>query len=495
MRRRPLLPFLLLAVASSASAADYTLSVSRGVASSASEAVVDVRLSHTKSEIAAVAFVLRYDPAKIEIAPATNAASDVTVQPPSIATNVSASGAGRTGIVLFDPIPPIDTIPSGTAVSIRFRILDARGGWIPITIEDAPDASDRHGKRIPAENFAVRAGGIAIAPTRASLRAEPASIELGEMPTRAVASRKVTILNDGNHELDITAAYLRGEGPFRIAGEIPRRLAAGAAETITIEFDGSEPALHNAELVIETSVAAMTLRLPMSVTVLPEDVRLLGSRFLIPAVARIDGANGSRWLTEASFHNPSESEHRIRITPLSGGGSIERTIASRATIFFEDLYGATGRNDAFNGAMLVESSSPELLIAAATVNAKPGGGRLAQTVPAIAWKDLFHGSERARLQTLRNDPNIRTNLTLINAGMRAITLKLTARDEAGALIGESEYVMGPAVIRNATDFLARSSSGRPVTITIEADLPGAVFHAYASEVDSRTGAPLFQSAR
>lgn len=486
---------LLLAAATTASAADYTLIVSQGVATSAKEAIVDVRLAHSKDEIAAVAFVLRYDASRVEIAPAMNALSDVTVRPPSIATTVSPSGAGRMGVVLFDPLPPIETIPNGTSVSIRFRILDPGDGWIPITIEDAPDASDRAGRRIAAEKFEIRAGGIVIAPRRASLRSEPPSIDLGEIASRRGASRRVTILNDGNQDLDIASISLRGDGPFRIVGETPRRLTAGSAQSMTIEFGGSDPASHKAELVVETTEMRTSLRLPISVTVLPEDVRLLESRFLIPAVARIDGANGSRWVTEASFHNPAETEHMIRISPLSGGASIERRIAPHATVFFEDLYAASNRNGTFNGAMLIESSSPELLISAATVNARPEGGRLAQSVPAIAWKDLFHGAESARLQTLRNDPNVRTNLTLINAGAKAITLTLTARDDSGAIVGEGAYVMGPAVVRSASDFLARSASARPVTITIEADLPEAVFHAYASEVDNRTGAPLFQGAR
>jgi len=489
------------------SAKSYKLEASRAVSRAGAEASIDVRFSADQVEVGAIAFFLAYDPTRIQLSQAqspSGTTENVVLKPRNnaLATSVTQSLGGRLGIVVFDASPPVGAIPSGTTVNVRFRVLPGADGFIPIRIEDVPDASDPTGRILDTSIAILSHGGVFVSPTRASLRAAPSQIDLGELPPGRSFTRSVTLVNDGNIELQLKDITLTGSNAFRITSDIrATKLEPGTATSVEVEFAGGEPSSQNALITAEAEVGDTTiplLQIPIRASVVPPDVSLLQYRRLIPAVARTAGASGSFWVSELSIHNPTESRQTVMLSLLpESTSSLTLRLNPWETKFFSDVLATPElRRESFAGALVLHSSSAEIIVRSSTVNLRPEGGRLGQTVPALEWKELFHGRETATLTAIRNDPGARTNVTLMNAGEVALTLTLTARNASGANIGATSYVVGPGEIRNTSDLLARLNAGiEPFTLSIRCDNDSGIYYAYASEIDNRTGAPVFQSAR
>lgn len=482
----------------------YRLDVSRAVASAGSDASIDIRFSANEVSVGAIAFVVSYDARRIQIAPEESASGTQNVvlkpQNSSLATSVSQDLGGRLGIVVFDASPPVGAIPSGTNVNVRFRVLPGADGFVPIQIEASPDASDINGRVLDTSIATLESGGIFVAPTRISLRSAPGALDLGEVPAGRQLTRTITLVNDGNSDIHLKNLSTTGSSAFRIGSDVkPLTLAAGAGTTVEVHFDGAAPSKQEGTLIAEFEEAALTnLRVPLRASVVPHDVTLFQDRRFLPAAARVAGGFGSYWITELSIHNPTEltQSARLRLLP-DNGSALLISLAPGETRLFEDLLAAPEiRKETFAGAVEIETTTPELIVRSSTVNARVEGGRLGQTVPALQWSELFHGAETAVLTSVRNDAGIRSNVTLLNPGSVPITLTVTARKSDGSILGALNYVVGAREIRSATDVLtALGSPPGPITLSIRADSASAVFYAYASEIDNRTGAPLFQGAR
>ncbi len=210
----------------------------------------------------------------------------------------------------------------------------------------------------------------------------------------------------------------------------------------------------------------------------------------LPVVAQTPGADGSYWNTELWLANLSSGTATYAITFLpSGADNTERllaeprqsTLGPNQVVYLKDVVPPGS-----SGALRLITSRP-VAVRCRLYNAQ-GRGTVGQMVPALTAEELVGVDQRAHLFPLLRSPMLRTNVGLFNPGTSPITVHAEVVDAAGETVGQADYPLAPGCQAQVNDFLlafkVSRSDGHSVVLSGEGP-----FAAYASVVDSRTGAP------
>lgn len=206
---------------------------------------------------------------------------------------------------------------------------------------------------------------------------------------------------------------------------------------------------------------------------------------LFPGVAKLAGANGTAWRTEATFANPGTSPVSLRLALIPRGSSQEaatRTVALAAgeALRVADLY--------------------------AYLNVASGAGMLKVTGAALAWVRTFNqgvsgtfGQDLAPVVEGEGfsadtpvlfpfessaDPKtgFRSNLVVLNLEERTITVTMRAHDRTGTrTVPAGSY----AQVDNLGAFLGAPIGTEPVWVSADGRWAGTI-----STIDPFTGDPL-----
>jgi hypothetical protein len=225
------------------------------------------------------------------------------------------------------------------------------------------------------------------------------------------------------------------------------------------------------------------------------------STWIIPSVAHANGASGSFWKSDVILANPGLTEAVVFLRflwhDIDGRYRLERAISigpGRTVLVkdvLEDLFGLPSSSGDYFGGLLVRSTSSALVVRSETSTyVVAGGGFVGESLPASGPPDLIREAPRT-LVPVREDPLSRTNLILVNATERPLTVDVKLFDAEGVQLGWAEVSLLPlgmtqidrVVKKLGVDIL---SVGR---LQLSTPMAGGAFAAYASVIDNTTNDP------
>lgn len=216
----------------------------------------------------------------------------------------------------------------------------------------------------------------------------------------------------------------------------------------------------------------------------------LAEEYFIAGVAQRQGQEGAWWGTELWVTNTTASTGGYAVVFLPVGQS--NSEALRLEPAMEDIPpGVTVlRKDAVPegglGALRV-IASPGVMVYCRVFNAA-GKGSFGLGLPPVTRASATRPGEIAHLVGLRRSPQFRTNVGVVNVSGDNGAVRVRLVSERGELMGEQPFRIAPGAYLQLTDVL--HAFGQQRAENVRAEVTGTVpFVAYASVIDSRSGAP------
>lgn len=465
-------------------------------------AEVEIRFESPKQDVAALAFRVEYDETRLRL----SSPGDVLFHLPGELRGsvVLAERDGAIGISVYNVRTPITSIPRGTLVTLRFRVQPGADGYAAVRIPKTvpPSASDARENRVSISVSDLPTSGVTITPARADLSVSPAQLVFGSVPPGQSVSRTVVISNSGNQDVSLLSIELEGSAEFRLSSlALPLILRPGASVEVTVTFVPAAPGSFTGRITVETSSPIQpAILIPLTGSVTPEGSFTYEIRSLLPAAARVAGANGSVWRTSLTIFNGDFLPASVRLTflnPASTRRVATISVGPGQSKQFDDVLAELFQLESDGGAIRIEASSSLLTFRSTTYNLQSNGGRISQPVPIVDWSDLVHTGEPAVLTDLERTANRRSSLTLLNLSQQQIVLRLELRTETGAVLGTRDYLLQPDSTMSNLDlfeFLGVTDAKHLIAV-VRSQTPDATYFGYASTVDYRTGSALFQPLR
>jgi hypothetical protein len=214
--------------------------------------------------------------------------------------------------------------------------------------------------------------------------------------------------------------------------------------------------------------------------------------YFVVGVAQRKGQDGTWWNTEVWVSNTSASSGGYSAVFLPVGKS--NLAGLRAEAALEDLRpGETAlRKDLVPEGelgVLRIVTTPGVVVYCRVFNAA-GRGSFGLGMPAQLRSDAVKPGEIAHLLGLRRTPQFRTNMGLFNPTVDNGQVRIRLVGEHGEVVGEQPYSLAPGGYLQLTDVLHAFGVSRGENL--RAEVTGTVpFFAYASVVDTRSGAPTY----
>lgn len=225
---------------------------------------------------------------------------------------------------------------------------------------------------------------------------------------------------------------------------------------------------------------------------------------IVPAAARVEGANGTLWRSDVMIYNARPDPVQatvsrwVRDTDNRGAETASLTVAAGQSIAVPDVLDTLF--DAGGAAALAIHGSAGLMVTSRTFN-DAATGTFGQLIPGVDPTDVttlrpgrpghFAGLAQSAATTGR-----RTNLGLVNLRDEPVRLEVAFFAEDGSPLGELEPELAPfeyvQIDRALTGIGVEEATG--VRAVVEVTTEGGQVLAYASTIDNGTGDPVFQSA-
>lgn len=492
-RQRCLVAFFLWALlgAGARPVPAYVLNAQSVTGTAGREVTIPVVLQGGASPVAAVVFEVEYDPGKLEFTPATDRIGSFEFEAQSFATD----SPQRIGIAVYDPEAPVRDLPDGTVIPLRFRVRPDATGFAAVRVSTTPgpDAANMLGNRVSDWNPSEALSGVFVTSVRSELLVSPAALSFGSVRAAEAPQRILMITNPGDIAIRLQSIRLEPEDArFTMGTQIlDAVIAPQSTLTVPIRFDPSGAAgSYDARIVIEQSHPfAVTREVAISATIVNEGTFNYEDRFLIPLVECQAGADSESHSTLAVM-NAGYSELSLIATflPASGAREVrELRLASGESRYYSDVisevFGLTDRA----GALLIDSSSPDLVVRSA-LRTDTDGEFFSQPITTVEEADLLRFGQTAYLGPVerREDSSSKLYLQNVSEATAAIRVEVLRLGGTSTLV-ERVYSVGSWQTLTVNDLLETASPDDKLLIRVSAATEGASFYAFVASQDSRSG--------
>lgn len=225
---------------------------------------------------------------------------------------------------------------------------------------------------------------------------------------------------------------------------------------------------------------------------------------VVPAAARLAGANGTQWASDLLLHNarthPVQATVRrwIRNEDNLDSESVQLDLPAGESLLLDDVLDALFSDT--GAAALAINASDGLMATSRTFN-DAASGTFGQLVPGVDPSDdttLRPGrlGHLAQLEQTSLATGRRTNLGLVNLGEDPVEVEVRFFAGDGSELGELNPQLPPFGYLQINEVLADVGAvdAADVRAEIKVLTDGGRVLAYASTVDNRTGDPVFQTA-
>jgi hypothetical protein len=229
-----------------------------------------------------------------------------------------------------------------------------------------------------------------------------------------------------------------------------------------------------------------------------------GAPLYIPAAAHVSGAVDTDWRTDVEVFNLGDLQARFEIallkknqdnqSPETVDFSLNPGTAVRYEDVLESVFGFTG-----SAALRITAEDGEIMATSRTYN-RTSSGTYGQFIGARYETGAIAEGQAARLIQLTHntttDDGFRTNVGFLNCTASTIRIEVELYRSDGTLLGSKSYQLGPYTFTQKDRIFATVTQQEVDDgyVVVRSPTPGALFFAYASVVDNRTGDPVYVPA-
>lgn len=213
---------------------------------------------------------------------------------------------------------------------------------------------------------------------------------------------------------------------------------------------------------------------------------------LVPVVARRTDENGWRWRSVAMLFNPTHRPVSVLLTLLPEQEmKLTRQIrlAPSQHSAWEDLVGELFDQEEAYGAVMIRSSSTDLIVHSTLIREREGESA-AHSVPVVVLRRM----ETIYLPVSQRSEQHQATLSLVNPGNEPVTIRV---ELIGSESSRRFYLVEPGRTLDQIGFLDEigAQSDGPAVMRIEAMTPGALIYGFTTTVHRNSESFTLQTPR
>jgi hypothetical protein len=225
----------------------------------------------------------------------------------------------------------------------------------------------------------------------------------------------------------------------------------------------------------------------------------------IPASAHVGGAAGTDWRTDLEVYSAAEDQASFRVDFLPAfldnrdPESEMFTLDAGSSVRYRDVLDSVFEFSG-SGALRVAVGAGAVMVTSRTYN-RPGDLTYGQFIAGTTLDQaLEEGQEGFLIQLSHspaNDQGFRTNIGVASATGESIEVEVDLFSGDGTQIGTRTYTLLPYSYYQETNIFAEATADAVDNgfAVVRSETAGAMFFAYASVVDNRSGDPIYIPAR
>jgi subtilisin-like proprotein convertase family protein len=359
----------------------------------------------------------------------------------------------------------------------------------PITVTGATGSPDLVPSNCSVSPSTVEPGGS----VTVQFRASNSGTEAAAASTAGVYLSADTVFQGGSDQGLATApvtALPAGQngGNQSVAVTVPGGTADGSWHTLVVlDINGNVAEGNEGNNVCSAALTVQSGGAPAA------------TRWLIPAVASVEGAENSDWRSQTTVVNPTAGTRTATYYYVASGQSWPGTLlrgpvslAPSQADFLEDPL-VTLRPA--SGLVYVDLDDEGPVVTSRTYNLSPGGATFGQGIPALRLDGDQDPDSYILPMVHSGDGNFRTNLGIVQASGGTLTVRIDIYAATGVLMA-SENRSQDAAWRQINDVFRSFGLGASVVnggwIRVTKISAGSgAWTCYASVVDDQTGDPTF----
>lgn len=427
------------------------------ISTTASDATVSIALSGTGTQPG-----LSASPASISfgsILVGSSGSSTVTLTnsgtaPVSVST-ASASGAGFT-VSGFTA----GTVNPGASTSFTVKFAPAAAGSVSGSVSVVSNA--------PGSPLTIALSGSGTA-TQSQLSINPSSIAFNNVNVGSNISQTVTLTNNGNAALNITAAAISGSGYTMTAA--PTTISAGGSGTFSVTFAPTAEGSATGSISITSNAAGS----PAAITLSGTGMQALGS--VSPATLAfgsvVVGNSNSDVITVKNNGNATLSFSQVNVSGSGfsiSGLSTSTTIAAGGSLNFTALFTPASATLSTGSITLQTNGSPAQLSIALTGTGTAATESLSLSSSSLSFGNIQAGNSNSLSATLTNSGNANVTISGVTVTGTGYTtsgvtsgMTLTPNQSVTLTIKFSPSGLGSDP---GTVTIASNATGSPTTISL-----------------------------
>lgn len=220
-------------------------------------------------------------------------------------------------------------------------------------------------------------------------------------------------------------------------------------------------------------------------------------RRAVAGVARLSGALGSEWRSEAAVLNDSGVAANVRLAYIAESTETTRDVVvpnGGQLVWDDPLSALFGVDRPSAGALQLFSDRP-VELAVRTFN-RSDSGTYGQFLPGVAASEALGKGERGVLMLLRGGDGFRSNVGAVNLTDVPCELEIDLRDDLGGILTTVPLALPPEGWTQANRvFDGFEADGLRGSAVVRVLTPGCQAWPYASVIDGGTGDPTTVPAR
>ena len=215
----------------------------------------------------------------------------------------------------------------------------------------------------------------------------------------------------------------------------------------------------------------------------------------IPIAGHVTNGIGQTFISDVRVFNPSFDTPTTALVEFFTAGTAANTNAAasmvvnlpaRGTAVLNDIAGTSGLNTTGTGALRITSAAA--IVATSRIFVNTPNGSFGQFVPAFGRSSALRRGVIPQVSNTGAASGNRANLGLFNPNQTAVTVRLDARNAAGASLGSNVITLQP--LSQQQNAIAGYFPGTDISnsdnLTVSFDASAGIF-AYVSEVDNTSG--------
>lgn len=215
----------------------------------------------------------------------------------------------------------------------------------------------------------------------------------------------------------------------------------------------------------------------------------------IPVAGHVTNGIGQTFISDVRIFNPSFDTATTALVEFFTAGlspnntatsSMVVNLAPRGTAVLNDIAGSSGLNVTGVGAIRI--SSVASLVASSRIFVNTAGGSFGQFVPAFPRSSALRRGAIPQVSNTSALTGFRANVGFFNPNNSAVTVRLEARDAAGATVGSNTITL-QALSQQQTSigtYFPGVDLSNASSLTLSFDSSAPIF-VYVSEVDNTSG--------